>query len=87
MMYEVVSLLSIKNKVNEKLSRNDWKDMRNYADTTLSEKLYARAKTGWDTYKIETKKIPCLVGMLIDYLREQGYRAQIDYDKVLTISW
>lgn len=86
-MYEAATLRAITNKVNEKLSRNDWKDMRKYADTTLSEKLHTRATTGWDTYKIKTKKIPCHIGLLMGYLMEQGYYAQIDCDNVLTISW
>lgn len=87
MMYKATTLRAITNEVNKKLQQKAWKDMCDYADTTLSAKLHARATTGWDTYEIETKKIPCLVGLLIDYLKEQGYHAQIDYDKVLTISW
>lgn len=88
MLYEANALAQIAEETRAKLNEIESKNMRNYADNILGEKLHGIAGVGQTTYRIETNKIPCNVGLLITYLREHGYRAVVDViSNMLVISW
>lgn len=88
MLYEANTLAQIAKETNAKINEIETKNMRNYADNILGEKLHSRAGVGQTTYRIETNKIPCNAGLLIKYLQEHGYRAVVDIiSNMLIISW
>lgn len=88
MLYEANVLRHRTEETKQVLDKIEHKNMLNYAENILGEKLHGRAGVGQDTYRIETTKIPCNVGLLASHLREHGYRVNIDLlTNMLIISW
>lgn len=88
MLYEANALTQIAKEINARLNENEWKDVRDYAENVLGEKLRSAAVAGKNRYYLEASKIPCRTGMLWEYLKEHGYRVSISMSPVsMVISW
>lgn len=88
MLYEANTLNQITKEISAKLEESEWKNVRDYAENVLGEKLRSAAVAGKNRYYLEVLKIPCHRGMLWGYLQEHGYHVSISMSPVsMVISW
>ena len=88
MLYEANALAQITEETKTKLDEIEWKNVRDYAENILGEKLHGVAGVGKNKYLLEVSKIPCHTGMLWGYLKEHGYKISLSISPVtMVISW
>ena len=86
-MYDAKFLKQLAETKSKEIIKAQEKDMRAFVENVLDARLYAQALFGQNNYRIEIERIPCNMGMLMNYLSEHGYCVYIEMGKIMIIKW